>query len=168
MSIVGLSAGHTDERAAEHWLRGFAVPLGVTEAGTHLVRTPYPQVAVSGLLPAGADPALLPVVSADLRPAADAAAAAHRARRSGRAVLFAGCDRLVGTLTVADLLAASAIEEVRVLGGPPPRPDTPVQTRDFVRPHWVDGTLVLMTTPVAGGFLAPFEVPDPTPCCADH
>lgn len=41
-------------------------------------------------------------------------------------------------------------------------------TRDHVRPQWQDGELVLTLMPAVGGVLVPFEVPDPTPCCADH
>ncbi|MFE9727753.1 hypothetical protein ACFYQ5_30350 [Streptomyces sp. NPDC005794] len=41
-------------------------------------------------------------------------------------------------------------------------------TREFVRPQWRDGELVLAAMPAVGGTLVPFEVPDPTPCCADH
>jgi hypothetical protein len=49
-----------------------------------------------------------------------------------------------------------------------PDPQTPVETDDFVRPQWVDGVLTLVATPAPGGRIAPFEVADPTPCCADH
>jgi hypothetical protein len=66
------------------------------------------------------------------------------------------------------LLATSAIDRVLVIGGPPVTPETPVRTRDFVRPEWRDGLLTLIVTPAAGGGVAPFEVPNPTPCCADH
>ena len=52
-------------------------------------------------------------------------------------------------------------------GGEPPPPHTPVDTRDFVRPEWRDGVLTLVAMPAATG-LAPFEVANPTPCCADH
>jgi hypothetical protein len=47
--------------------------------------------------------------------------------------------------------------------GPPP-----VHTQDHVRPEWREGQLVLALVPAAGNTLAPFEVPNPTPCCADH
>ncbi|MFJ4620315.1 hypothetical protein [Streptomyces sp. NPDC088812] len=46
-------------------------------------------------------------------------------------------------------------------------PDVRLVTRDHVRPQWHDGEPVLTAMPV-GGTLVPFEVPDPTPCCADH
>ena len=53
-------------------------------------------------------------------------------------------------------------------GRPEADPAQLVDTRDFVRPHWIDGVLTLVTMPAAGDRLAPFEVPNPTPCCADH
>jgi hypothetical protein len=167
MRYVGLSLGHRDDAEAEHWLRE-NTPAGTTWACTHLAREPYPHVAISLVLAPGADAGALPAVPADLTAAADRAAADHRARRSGRAVLFPGVERLVGVLSAGDVLALSAIDEVRMLGGAPPGADTLVDTRGFVRPQWMDGTLVLVTTPVGGGRIAPFEVPHPTPCCADH
>lgn len=87
----------------------------------------------------------------------------------GRAVLYPGVAGLTGTVTVAELLSGSAIDRVAVLGGSgEPAPDQRLLTRDFVRPEWRDGELVLTAMPAAGGVLVPFEVPDPTPCCADH
>jgi hypothetical protein len=89
--------------------------------------------------------------------------------RSGRAVLYPGAAALTGTLTVAELVSRSAIERVQVLGtAESPDPATRLVTREFVRPHWQDGELVLAAMPAVGGTLVPFEVPDPTPCCADH
>jgi hypothetical protein len=46
--------------------------------------------------------------------------------------------------------------------------DDLLDTRDHVRPEWQAGELVLAVTPVHNGLFAPFEVPNPTPCCADH
>ena len=83
-------------------------------------------------------------------------------------MLFPGGRSLTGTLPVATLLSASAIDEVVVLGGPRCSPETLIDTRDFVRPQYRDGRLVLMATPAPGGLIAPFEVPNPTPCCANH
>jgi hypothetical protein len=80
-------------------------------------------------------------------------------------VLFAGVESLVGTVTVADLLAQSAIDRVTVLGGGAPDPATEIVTRDFVRPQWMDGALTLVVTAAPRGRLAPFEFPNPTPCC---
>ena len=85
-----------------------------------------------------------------------------------RAVVFPGVEALVGILTVDEVLAQSAIERVTLLGGGTPPPDQPVDTRDFVRPLWMDGTWTLVVQPAEGGRLVPFESPNPTPCCADH
>jgi hypothetical protein len=113
---------------------------------------------------AGLDPGIAPSGGE----AASAAVADHHAGRAGRAVLFPGVRSLTGTMPVATMLAESAIDEVVVLGGPPPGPDTLIDTRDFVRPQYRDGRLVLTATPAPGGLIAPFEVPNPTPCCANH
>ncbi|MFK3983977.1 hypothetical protein ACI2K4_26870 [Micromonospora sp. NPDC050397] len=165
----GFSLGHRDDHEAERWLRDVVLPLSLPDltACTHLVREPYPHVALSfsGL---GLESAILPEVPVELRDAATAAAAEHATRRSGRAVYFTGVERLVGTVTVGELLAWSAIDRVAVLGGSPAEQETRIQTRDFVRPQWQHGELVLTTQPARGGVLVPFEMPDPTPCCADH
>jgi hypothetical protein len=70
---------------------------------------------------------------------------------------------------IGELLARSAIARVVVVGGvEPPGEGALLDTRDHVRPEWRDGELVLAVTPVRDGRYAPFEVPNPTPCCADH
>ena len=164
MTFVGLSLGHPDDRTAEHWLRDH-LSVGILWACTHLVRPPYPHVALSFETSDGVN---VPETPEELRAAAEEAEAARTARRSGRAVIYPGVDRLIGTLTVGQLVAVSAIERVQVLGGSPPAADASVDTRDFVRPQWIDGALTLVAMPAAGGRLVPFEVADPTPCCADH
>jgi len=169
--ISGLDLGHATVTEAEHWLRETAARLGLADlvACTHLVHGDQPRVAVSlsaaVSLPAAGDwPE--PV---DVEVAAGVAAL-HESRHGGRAVLYPGVDALVGTVSVAELLAVSAIQEVRVLGAPSPHPDpeTLIETRDFVRPQYADGRLVLMAMPAPNGRIAPFEVPNPTPCCAIH
>jgi hypothetical protein len=166
---AGLSLGHRTDREAEHWLHENVRPLGLPGliACTHLVQVPHPHVAIS-ITAAGPLPLELPAVPPNLRPAAELAAAAHAQRRSGRAALFPGVDRLTGVKTVEQVLAFSAIERVTILGDGPADEEALVETRDFVRPQWSAGRLTLVTVPVAGGRLAPFEWPDPTPCCADH
>ncbi|MGW1564263.1 hypothetical protein ACWCQ1_48655 [Streptomyces sp. NPDC002144] len=82
-------------------------------------------------------------------------------------------DRLTGTVTVADLLAWTAIDRLTIIGaatpqGAEPDPATPVLTRDHVQPEWRSRQLTLTLVPAAGGPLAPFGVPNPTPCRADH
>lgn len=162
MTIVGLDLGHTTVGEAEHWLATLPAVPGLA-ACTHLVHGERPRVVITIDSP---EPLDLPQAGS---PAAVDAAAAHEQRRSGRAVRYPGIDELTGTVTVAYLLSRSAIEEVRVLGGGgEPSPRTLVDTRDFVRPQWLDGHLVLIATQAAEGRIAPFEVPNPTPCCSDH
>lgn len=97
------------------------------------------------------------------------AASEHQDRVAGRAVRYPGAGSLTGTVTVGALLSATAVDEVVVLGSPfPPDPAQRLRTRDHVRPEWRYGRLVLSVMPAAAGLLAPFEVPDPTPCCAGH
>jgi hypothetical protein len=174
---IGLDAGHGTVAEAEHWLDDVLAATGLDDedgvvACTHLVRASWPHVAVSIAVPGipgqTVVPPGLPEVPEPLAGAAEQARAEHVAGRSGRASHFPGRESLKGTLTVADLVAGSAIDAVVVLGAPPPAPDTVVDTRDFVRPQWRDGRLTLVTTPAPDGRIAPFEVPDPTPCCADH
>ena len=100
--------------------------------------------------------------------AARAAAAAHTGRSSGRLVRFPGDEVLVGTVTVQQVLDATAVETVRVLAGADPAPATEVVTRSHVRPTFVQGRLELLVQPAVGGTLVPFESPSPTPCCSDH
>ena len=85
-----------------------------------------------------------------------------------RVFAFPGQEHLTGRMSVAELLMRSAIDDVVALGGVPVEPDAVIDTRDFVRPVVAGGRLVLRVRPYAGGGWAPFEVPDPTPCCADH
>jgi len=106
--------------------------------------------------------------SAALLPVLRDAVEAQRRRSSGRAVVFPGSAGLTGTTTVAAVVAGSSIDRVQVIGAAAVDPVTPLVTRDFVRPLWVGGELVLHTQPAVGGVLVPFETPDPTPCCAAH
>jgi hypothetical protein len=161
-TVLGYDLGHRGTVEAEHWLTSlFESPVPGLVACTHFAHGPAPRVLVTI---AGVDPGIVPSGAE----AAAAAVADHRAGRAGRAVLFAGVRSLTGTMPVPTLLAVSAIDEVVVLGGPPPGPDTLIDTRDFVRPQYRDGRLVLMATPAPGGLIAPFEIPNPTPCCANH
>jgi hypothetical protein len=171
---IGLDGGHDSVAEAEHWLRAVVGDLALPPehgivACTHLCREPRPHVAASLAVPGGVPERALPAVPAELAGAAETARREHETGVAGRAVLFPGHDQLTGELTVEHLLAVSAIERVIVLGGgPQPEPGTVVDTRDHVRPQWLHGRLTLVAMPSAGGRIAPFEVPDPTPCCADH
>jgi hypothetical protein len=87
------------------------------------------------------------------------------AAEGGRAVIYPGVEALAGVMAVEELLARSAIQRIHMLGGPLAGE---IDTRDFVRPQWMDGLLTLVCTPAPGGRIAPFELPNPTPCCASH
>lgn len=160
--------GVRDLRTADHLLQELAAELALPDGVfgcTHLVRGDRPRVALSLAVPS--EP-LLRTAREQLT------ARGHEVRDglpdpAGRAVLYPGAAALIGTLTVAELLSRSAIDRVTTLGAPgPPAPGTLLLTRDHVRPQWQHGELVLTTMPAAGGALVPFEVPEPTPCCADH
>jgi hypothetical protein len=137
-----VSLGHRELAEADHWI--LALDPAPVYACTHLVREPYPHVAISL-----------------------SGVAAHE-DAGGRAVLFPGVGRLVGVLSVAEVVALSAIERVEVLGGGTAEDTATLDTTGFVRPQWRDGELVLTAVPAAGGLLVPFEVRNPTPCCAEH
>jgi hypothetical protein len=139
MTVQHHDLGHRTVAEAEHWLANQPV-LGRFVC-THLVRDGDPHVAVT---------------------------ASDEPIDGGRAVRYPGVEALTGTLTVAELLEKSAIDQVKVIGGGPATPETPVDTRNFVRPLWMNGVLTLVCTPAPGGVIAPFEVPNPTPCCVDH
>ncbi|GAA1513545.1 hypothetical protein GCM10009677_53270 [Sphaerisporangium rubeum] len=183
--ILGLDTGTRTLTEAEHLLHDLVKALGLGEdtvACTHFVRTGDgpPHVACSLTVPHLPGPAALPDGAGtasgagrtgpeDLAEGAALAAIAHATGTGGRLVLFPGHGALTGTLGVAEIMARSGIERVVVLAHTgDPAPDTPVVTRDFVRPQWCDGKIVLLTMPAADGRLMPAEVPDPTPCCADH
>lgn len=168
---VGIDTSLTDLREADQLLQDLVAGLGLPQEAfgcTHLVRDAdggRPRVALP--LAAGSEAA----VEAARTRLADQG---HQVKdgvwdRTGRAVLYPGAAALTGTLTVAELVSRSAIGRVQVLGmAEAPGPATRLVTREFVRPQWKDGELVLAAMPAVGGTLVPFEVPDPTPCCADH
>lgn len=160
--------GLREVRAADRLLLDLARELPLPEGTfgcTHLVRDGRPRVVVS-----------LTLESAEVAEAVRAVLAGrgHTVTDGvpdavGRAVLYPGYAELTGTVTVGELLTRSAVQRVEVLGAPgTPDPETPLVTREFVRPMWRDGTLVLSAMPAANGTLVPFEFPNPTPCCADH
>ena len=192
LRVVGVSLAHPDTAAAEHWLASLVSQPVL--ACTHLVQSPRPHVALSlGFASSGAAASALEAASASASEAASegaataafaaagaaaaaaqfaaagaAAVAAHEGRQSGRAVVYPGVEVLVGTMSVAEILALSAITQVEVLGSGIADPAALVETGDFVRPQWRAGELVLTTTPAAGDRLVPFETRNPTPCCAAH
>jgi hypothetical protein len=176
VTIFGVDAGSRTLREADHLIHDLVARLpGPVVACTHLIRGERPHIAVSlrsdvDSLPV--DPGV-GVAWADDRsgPAELAAAAAEAVARhgvSGRAVVFPGSE-LTGAVRIGDLLAGSAIARLHVVGDPDlPGADDFLDTRDHLRPEWQGGELVLAVTPAGPGRFAPFEVPNPTPCCADH
>ncbi|MBU2669795.1 hypothetical protein KOI35_40430 [Actinoplanes bogorensis] len=156
LSTVGVSLGHREVGAADHWI--LSLDPAPVSACTHLVQTPFPHVAISLVSASPFE------TSVELQPAADAALSG----KFGRAVIFPGSSTLTGQLTVGALIESTAIDRVEVLGSGVALSDQIVDTRDFVRPQFRNGDLVLVTMPAAGGVLVPFETRDPTPCCADH
>ncbi|TDD10003.1 hypothetical protein E1294_46545 [Nonomuraea diastatica] len=182
MMVLGIDAGSRSLPEAEHVLRTVARALGLpggTVGCTHFVPAGLAgdephiacSLAVPGPVPPPADVSWASGGERDGPRAEGAATAAaeHAARRGGRVVTFPGHDLLTGTMSVAAIRDGSAIERVLVLASPgPPGDDTLVVTNDHVRPVWRDGLMTLLTMPAAGGRITPAEVPDPTPCCADH
>ncbi|QUQ65735.1 hypothetical protein [Kutzneria sp. CA-103260] len=178
MTIVGVDTGSRSLREADHLIHDLVDRLRLpVVACTHLIRGARPHVAVSlefdgpwselvdftAGVAVGADRSGPP----DLSAAAVEALAQHRV--SGRAVVFPGSGGLTGGVRVGDVLARSPITRFQVIGGPDqPGPDDVLDTRDHLRPEWQAGELVLAVTPAGPGRYAPFEVPNPTPCCADH
>ncbi|GIF26385.1 hypothetical protein Ate02nite_91150 [Paractinoplanes tereljensis] len=156
VAAVGVSLGHPDLAAADHWI--LSLDPRPRLACTHLVTTPHRHVAIS----------LTTTEVYETEPELQAAADAAVDGKFGRAVIFPGVEELTGIRTVAEILELSAIERVEVLGSGVADGDAQVDTRDFVRPQYRDSELVLTTTPAAGGVLVPFETRDPTPCCANH
>ncbi|MDX6208852.1 MAG: hypothetical protein QOE24_1243, partial [Frankiales bacterium] len=166
--------GATDLTVATHWatvgeFRHVALSVGCSGlAEAALWRALTTAVGVDEALQGGALLADRYTGPIELRPLLEGACNAHVARSSGRLVVYPGMAALTGTCTVAQILTVSVIDCVRVLAGGEGGEETPVVTRDFVRPRWTAGQLVLDTQPAVGGTLVPFETPTPTPCCADH
>jgi hypothetical protein len=190
-AVFGLDAGSSGLREADHLIQEQRDLLGLPDGTigcTHFVRSSRPHVATSFRLPPGFSPerwwerlaelALLGIgVSwathrigpAELSAGATEASAELANRLGGRAVVYPGVNRLVGEVTIGSMLEDSAIDRVVVLAGhAEPASSDMVRTRDHVRPEWRDGLLTLIATPTSNGVFVPFEVPNPTPCCADH
>ncbi|CAM3528460.1 hypothetical protein KIPE111705_12665 [Kibdelosporangium persicum] len=83
---------------------------------------------------------------------------------SGRCVRFPGQSGLTGVHSIAEITAASAIDEVVAVGNQV-TPDILVDTRGFLRPEYQDGRLVLLVEPAAGGMVRPIEIEQPHQCC---
>jgi hypothetical protein len=156
LAAVGVSLGHRELKEADHWI--LSLDPAPVLACTHLVQEPFRHVAISLTTSAFLE------TSPDLAPGAAAALDG----KSGRAVIYPGWDNLVGSIPVGSVVEISAIDRVEVLGGESFSDTETLETQDFVRPQFRDGELVLTIVPAVGGVMRPFEVPNPTPCCANH
>jgi hypothetical protein len=156
LAATGVSLGHRELKEADHWI--LSLDPAPVLACTHLVREPFAHVAIS----------LTTTETYATAPPLAAGAEAALRGKSGRAVIFPGWDRLAGSMTVGEVLSVSAIDRVEVLGGEPFDETEILDTQDFVRPQFRNGELVLTIVPAVGGVMRPFEVPNPTPCCANH
>lgn len=179
---LGRALGASDAEAvtiASHWarlgeMRHVALSVGVEAISEPALLALLAETAETSVTAEGRPDGSVGLLlgqdfrgASELRASAAAAVAAHSGRSSGRVTVFPGSDALAGTVTVGEILA-SAIDRVRVLGGGDADPATMVNTRDFLRPRWEGGALVLHTQAALGGTLVPFETPYPTPCCAVH
>ena len=181
--VLGFAAGHTERAELEQVLAEVVQRYGpVVLACTHIVDGRWAgSVQLAGPAPDAARLANELGVALAVSPSSSGAAGDHawrsgaeqaadrmRTRSEGRAVIFPGQDRLVGQVPVDDVPGLSAIDAVVGIAGTPTAGATLV-TREFVRPVLLGGRLVLEVRPIgADGAVAPFEVPNPTPCCADH
>jgi len=104
----------------------------------------------------------------ELRAGLEAAITSHVDQTGGRVVVFPGDHLLVGTVDTHQVTSQSDVDRVVLVTGGEVADARPLVTRNFLRPLWHDGDLVLHVQEAIGGTLVPFETPSPTPCCADH
>ncbi|GMA40397.1 hypothetical protein [Mobilicoccus caccae] len=86
-------------------------------------------------------------------------------RIAGRCVHFPGVESLVGTMTVGQIVEASAIEHVTEIGAPALDVTAEILTGGHVRPRWEFGTLTLHVQHEGQRLYRPFEV---APAAASH
>lgn len=147
------------------------VGAGLAEVFTHLCRCATPaHVALSVGLARDQDVDAVRSVTGPDTSAAGALAAgqAHEQRSSGRGVHYPGVGTLTGTLSVGEVLAGSAIERVELVTGEAVGTADPLVTRDFVRPVWDQGQLLLLVDRAVGGVVVPYEPRHQIACCRDH
>ena len=165
MTLIEPATGWSSVRDAEHAVAG--LDREVTLAATHFASstsTVLVTIEVDGEVDGAVE-----VLGAASQGDADRVRQLHAGRRGGRLFAFPGAERLVGTMTVGELLAVSAVEQVVMIGAREPvAAEQPIDTQGYVRPDFADGVVRLVVRPAAGGLVIPFEQPHPTPCCADH
>ena len=183
-TFVGVDAGQRDRSELEHLLGRAVQACGpAVLVCTHLVDGHWAgSLQLSGPAP-GAGPfsdALGAAVTVRTGAATTAAGpqewvagsaqavAELSGRTAGRAVVFGGQENLVGEIDTDTVSALSAVSAVVGIAGTP-TVGTKLVTQDFVRPVLLDGRLMLQVRPIGpDGAVAPFEVPNPTPCCNAH
>jgi hypothetical protein len=104
------------------------------------------------------------------RPASAVMAAALEAAAGaqGRVVSFPGQATVTGALTVRELVARTAVDEVVGLAGTVVGPDDVVDTRGWLRPRWNAGRLELLVERGPRAVLLPFEQQHQIACCSSH
>ncbi len=176
MPIVALDGGWTDLLSAEHDALDLLERLGgaVAEATvcTHVLRLASENryaltIAAPRTIPAGSAGASVRTAHPDDDSPLGRLAGQHAQRSGGRAMHFPGQDLLRGRLGLDAVITLSAIEAFHHTGNPP-KANAVLATRDFVRPTFADGRLVLVTQPGLDGDVMPFEVENPTRCCEFH
>lgn len=188
---IGLDAGEANLATVEHAALALARSLGdVDEVYTHSRQGSIPYYGASLRIRSSAG-AWEPEFVEDLRDLADGAViyergdwaievgdvigragaraviAAHATGTGGRAIRFLGQDQLRGDVRVDWLVAGSAIAEVQVLGTALAE-DAILETRDYLRPQYVAGSLTLIVTPLDDGRVQPFELEHAHQCCDGH
>jgi hypothetical protein len=98
---------------------------------------------------------------------ARAAAAQHGGRSAGRLARYPGRSDIERRVTVAEVLAGSAVDAVEGLAGTTVDDVSELDLTDWARPTWRAGRVVLLVQPAAGA-LVPFEARHQIACCADH
>lgn len=147
--------------------------LGVSQR-TYVVTVEAPAallgvlVSAAQALPTATRKALLtPVGATTTEPAGSVvtlAAARHAHHVGGRAEVFPGQEWLTEDLPVADVLARTAIDEVRSTQGRF-APGAVLRAFGFVRPSYADGALVLTVGHDDPMIVTPWEVRYCRPCC---
>jgi hypothetical protein len=173
MAAVPADRGMGDITVATHWaqvghLRHVALTVGAVGYSAVLWDVLAHNAAAAESLGSGVLLADRYRGEPELRDTLAAAAIAQANRTSGRAVVFPGSSAITGTVSVGDALDQSAINRIRVLAGDWADREARLVTRNFVRPRWTGGELVLDVQPAVGGTLVPVETSTPTPCCAEH
>ncbi|NHC13101.1 hypothetical protein [Motilibacter deserti] len=194
--VVGATRLDADAHDAEHLLADLVRVVAANDpsvvACTHLVSSPWRHVAVSVSFAAAgpAGPELVAGLAAALgedvalaaigpgpvtlhrgpdqgRRGAREAAVEHATRSEGKVVVFPGQQALVGELPLAEVLTASAVEQIECLSGAYEPDSTLRVVGGFVRPRLRAGAMVLHCSSPGPRELVPWEMENP-PQCGGH